>query len=68
MENTIERQFTYHSPKGDQPERYERLREMAKALAYGIDDCCPESREKSLAMTKLKESIMWANASIAINE
>ena len=68
MGKSIELQFTYHSPKGDQPERYERLREMAKALAYGIDDCCPHSREKDIAMERLKESVMWANASIAMNE
>ena len=29
---------------------------------------CPESREKSLAFTKLEECIMWANAAIARNE
>ena len=26
---------------------------------------CPESREASLAITKLEEAIMWANAAIA---
>lgn len=60
--------FTYHKPKADQPERYERLRSMALDLAMQINLDCPESREKSLAVTKLQEAIMWANASIAINE
>lgn len=64
----IENIFTYHKPKEGQPERYEQLRENAKSLAFLINQTCPESREKSLAMTKLQETIMWANASIAINE
>lgn len=32
-----------------------------------INNLCPESREKSLAVTNLEESVMWANASIARN-
>lgn len=64
----IERNFTYHAPKTDQPIRYERIRSLAKSMAVLIDDLCPNSREKSLAMTKLEECVMWANASIARNE
>lgn len=64
----IERNFTYHPPKPGQPERYALLRDRAKELALLIDDVCPESREKSLAMTKLEETVTWANASIARNE
>ena len=60
--------FTYHKPKDNQPERYENLREAARNIATLINDCCPESREKSLAITSLQQAIMWANASIAINE
>ena len=60
--------FTYHKPKADQPERYEAIRAKAKELAELIDLDCPTSREKTLAFTKLEESVMWANASIARNE
>jgi len=64
----IENNFTYHPPIGDQAQRYEDIRAKAKGLAYFIETRCPESRERSLAMTKLEEAIMWANASIARNE
>lgn len=64
----IENIFTYHAPFGDQAERYVRLRNEAKALAFTIQDLCPESREKSLALTHLQQAIMWGNAAIAINE
>ena len=61
----IENNFKYHSPKEGQTEKYTMLREKGKYLAYLIDELCPASREKSLAITKLEEVIMWANASIA---
>ena len=64
----LEKNFTYHSPKGDQPERYTKIRAKAKEFAELLEAACPDSREKSLAFTKLEESVMWANASIARNE
>lgn len=64
----IENTFTYHRPFGTQPERYEHLRAVAKELATAITLHCPESREKSLALTAVQQAVMWANASIAINE
>ena len=67
-DETIERSFTYHKPDGDLIGRYEEIRARAKELAYLIDGLCPPSRERSLAMTKLEEAVMWANASIARGE
>jgi len=61
----ITRRFTYHAPKQGQPELYEAIRHVARDFAACINDLCPESREKSLAVTKLEEAVMWANASIA---
>lgn len=60
--------FRYHPPEGDQPQRYEQIREHARSLAELIDLECPESREKSLALTKVEEAVMWANAAIARRE
>ncbi len=64
----FEKAFTYHAPKDDQPARYVAIRSNARALAELIEANCPDSREKSLAFTKLEEAVMWANASIARNE
>jgi hypothetical protein len=64
----IENNFKYHEPKEGQQEKYNALRSKAKELAYLIDELCPNSREKSLAITNLEQSVMWANASIARNE
>jgi len=68
MSGQIEKTFTYHSPKEDQPERYVMLRDKAKDLAYDIVKNTPPSREQSLAITHLEESIFYANAAIARNE
>ena len=64
----IENNFSYHVPKDGQPEKYNQLRDKAKELAYLMSEVCPNSRERALAMTKLEECSMWANASIAREE
>lgn len=64
----IESVFTYHAPKGDQAARYEKIRAAAKEFALLLVDVCPESRELSVAHTHLQTVVMFANASIAINE
>ena len=64
----LDNTFMYHAPKDDQPKRYEILRSDAKRLATVILEMCPESRERSIALTHLETSIMFANASIARGE
>lgn len=61
----IENRFTYHQPKAEDVKKFPMIRDMAKDLAYIIDELVPNGREKSLAMTKLEEVVMWANAGIA---
>jgi len=62
---SIETNFTYHAPRENQIPRYELLRELAKGLGKQFLALCPDSRERSLALTKLEEAVMWANAAIA---
>lgn len=64
----IEKSFVYHAPRPDQVPRYEALRSTAKALAEMIHQKVPDGREKSVALTKLEEAIMWANKGIAVGE
>lgn len=61
----IKRNFTYHPPAPAQVEKYQLIRDRCAAIGEMIQDVCPISRERSLAMTKLEEVVMWANASIA---
>ncbi|WP_420877860.1 DUF7681 family protein, partial [Psychrobacillus psychrodurans] len=54
----IENNFKYHSLKVGQPEKYTAIREKAKELAYLIEETCPNSREKSVAITNLETAVM----------
>jgi len=64
----MEARFTYHPPKGDQTQRYQALRDKAREFAALIEELTPSSREQSLALTNLEQSVMWANAAIARRE
>lgn len=64
----IQNRYSYHKPKDDQPERYEAIRMKVRELAKTIMVCCPNSRERSSALTDLDSVMMRANASIARNE
>lgn len=57
--------FTYHPPREGQPEVYEANRVLALASANQINENVPDGREKALAITKLEEAVMWANAGLA---
>ena len=60
--------FSYHKPFGSQPARYEIIRAKAKELAVLLLGACPRSADRTAAIRKLRECVMTANASIAINE
>lgn len=67
MDETIERNFSYHKPTLDTATLHETIRNEGKRFAELIEAECPASRETSLALTKIEEATMWANASIARN-
>ena len=64
----IENCFTYHAPTPEKKDKFPILRSAARELAYIINDIVPDGREKSLAITKLQETVMWANTGIALSE
>jgi hypothetical protein len=67
-ERELENAFTYHPPSITQAPKFIRIRDAAKDLAWLFTKLCPPSRELSLAITKLRESAMWAAAAIACNQ
>lgn len=68
MRARLTNEFTYHAPRQDQVPRYNALRSMALTFATMVVELTPPSREQSLALTKLSEAIMHANAAIARDE
>jgi hypothetical protein len=65
----LEHNLTNHAPINDDVvQRFEQVREPAKAFGGSILALCPASRERSLALTNLEQAVMWAVASIARNQ
>jgi hypothetical protein len=66
LADQIDEMFTYHSPSGDQPNRYEAIRNGAKSLARTIVNLTPAGPDQTAAIRKLRECVMTANAAIAL--
>jgi hypothetical protein len=64
----IDNWFSYHSPQGDQPERYIRIREAARHLAEVILENSKPSADQTAAIRKVREAVMTANAGIACEQ
>lgn len=64
--NRVVAMFTYHKPTQGQVDGMELLRIHARVLMREILGCCPPGNEKALAVERLREAIMWANASIVL--
>jgi len=58
--------FSYHSPQGDQAKQYETIRAAARGFAEVILVECPGCADRSDALRKVREAVMTANASIAL--
>ena len=65
----LDRWFKYHPPI-DVPQiaTYQRIRTAGRTMALRIFDDCPDSREKTVAIRKIREAVMYANAAIACNQ
>jgi len=66
-DDELARRFNYHPPKTDETRgRHERVRDVCRAAAEELVQLTgPPTREQSLAITALEESMFWANAAIA---
>jgi hypothetical protein len=65
-EEQLDEWFTYHAPTPDQIPRYNSIRSAAKLLARTIMLNAPASKDRSSALRKLRQSVMIANAAIAL--
>lgn len=62
----IDEVFSYHRPTEEQIPKYEAIRGAAKEFAKVILHNTPKCADQSAALRKLRESVMTANASIAL--
>lgn len=63
----IEHIFSYHAPDTDQIYKYQQIRDAAKNLAETIVRHTPPSADQMAAIRLLRECVMTANASIALD-
>jgi len=68
MHEMIENYFKYHAPKEDQLPRYTAIREAAAAFAKVIMENTPFGDDHLVAIRKVREAMMTANAAIACEE
>lgn len=61
----VERNFTSYPASDEQDQAMLDIRRGCKVLGRLLDVKCPNSREKSLALTNLEQVMFWANAAIS---
>lgn len=59
--------LTNHTPTPEAQRKIEHFRTTAKAMANAIIEFTPQSREQSIALTKLEEMSFFAIAAIVRN-
>lgn len=58
--------FAFHAaPDAEKRNEHTSVRANVAHLAHHMNDVLPEGREKAIVMTKLEETMFWANAAIA---
>lgn len=64
----IDKPYAYHQPSPDGLAQITQLREAYSNLQRIIDENCPLSRQKSVAITELETSAMWAIKAVVFND
>lgn len=64
----IDKPFAYHKPSPDGFDRINKLREAYSVVQRTIEEVCPPSRQKSVAVTELETSAMWAIKAVVFND
>lgn len=67
LTDDLARRFNHHPPGPGTIPHHEDMRTWLRSAAEIVSSVPGESREKSLALTHLEESLMWANAHVARN-
>lgn len=64
----IDKPYAYHKPSDDGLSRITRLREHFSDGARLINEVCPESRHRSVALTENETTAMWAIKAVVFND
>ena len=66
--DALARSLTNQPPTEEQIRRIESIRQVAREFGSWIVDSCEDTRERSLALTHLEETVMWAVKAIVLEE
>lgn len=62
----IENRFAFHAATTDEKrDAHTSVRQACRRLADFVNENVPDGREKSLAITRIEDAMLWANAGIA---
>jgi hypothetical protein len=64
----IDKPFAYHKPSEDGMARITDLRAAFSVVKASIEANCPESRQRSVAITELETAAMWAIKAVVFND
>lgn len=64
----IDKPFAYHKPSPAGQEKIDLIREAYSVVLRAIEATCPQSRHKSVAITELETSAMWAIKAVVFND
>lgn len=64
----IDKPFAYHKPSDGGLEKINALREGFSTVQRLIEEHCPTSRQKSVAITELETAAMWAIKAVVFND
>ena len=65
---SIDKPYAYHKPSEDGLDKITQLREAFSNMADLIQKVCPESRHKSITITNLETTAMWAIKAVVFND
>ena len=64
----LRKSYSYHKPSEHGLEQITMLREMFSNVHDTIENVAPDSRERSIALTKLEELSMWSIKAVVCND
>lgn len=64
----IDKPYAYHKPSADGLEKINKLRAHFSEGERLIREICPESRQRSVAITENETTAMWAIKSVVFND
>jgi hypothetical protein len=64
----IDKPYAYHKPSAKGLYQINQLREAFSEMEKLIQEVCPESRQRAVAITNLETTAMWAIKAVVFND